>query len=164
MRKYIKFLQFVPHVFKLLMLFMMIPPFRIINSYYTLKSLHDICISKIVFISTYRVQKEIINLINFSFDVGKTIDTIVMNPPFGTRRKGADMDFLSMALKVESFFIMANAYLLLQLILVLFIYHLFRLLLEQFIPCIRHQQEMWVCLSLLFAASIIENWSLYVNS
>lgn len=81
-------------------------------------------------------------MINFSFDVGKTIDTIVMNPPFGTRRKGADMDFLSMALKVESFFIMANAYLLLQLILVLFIYHLFRLLLEQFIPYIRHQQEM----------------------
>ncbi|XP_044463577.1 rRNA N6-adenosine-methyltransferase METTL5-like isoform X2 [Mangifera indica] len=25
-----------------------------------------------------------------------------MNPPFGTRRKGADMDFLSVALKVAS--------------------------------------------------------------
>ncbi|GAB2292310.1 hypothetical protein Dimus_026558 [Dionaea muscipula] len=30
------------------------------------------------------------------------IDTIVMNPPFGTRRKGADMEFLSVALKVAS--------------------------------------------------------------
>lgn len=33
---------------------------------------------------------------------GKTIDTVVMNPPFGTRNKGADMDFLSVALKVAS--------------------------------------------------------------
>ncbi|GAB2219739.1 hypothetical protein Droror1_Dr00007376 [Drosera rotundifolia] len=32
----------------------------------------------------------------------KAIDTIVMNPPFGTRRKGADMEFLSVALKVAS--------------------------------------------------------------
>ncbi|GAB4852619.1 hypothetical protein Ancab_016833 [Ancistrocladus abbreviatus] len=32
----------------------------------------------------------------------KIIDTIVMNPPFGTRKKGADMDFLSVALKVAS--------------------------------------------------------------
>ncbi|KAL6585882.1 hypothetical protein OROMI_002526 [Orobanche minor] len=30
------------------------------------------------------------------------IDTVVMNPPFGTRKKGADMDFLSVALKVAS--------------------------------------------------------------
>ncbi|XP_021723603.1 methyltransferase-like protein 5 [Chenopodium quinoa] len=33
---------------------------------------------------------------------GKTVDTVVMNPPFGTRNKGADMDFLSVALKVAS--------------------------------------------------------------
>ncbi|XP_044463578.1 rRNA N6-adenosine-methyltransferase METTL5-like isoform X3 [Mangifera indica] len=33
---------------------------------------------------------------------GQTVDTVVMNPPFGTRRKGADMDFLSVALKVAS--------------------------------------------------------------
>ncbi|XP_011078301.1 methyltransferase-like protein 5 isoform X2 [Sesamum indicum] len=32
----------------------------------------------------------------------RAIDTVVMNPPFGTRKKGADMDFLSMALKVAS--------------------------------------------------------------
>ncbi|XP_051136880.1 uncharacterized protein LOC127255411 [Andrographis paniculata] len=32
----------------------------------------------------------------------QTIDTVVMNPPFGTRKKGADMEFLSMALKVAS--------------------------------------------------------------
>ncbi|KAL0337392.1 UNVERIFIED_CONTAM: rRNA N6-adenosine-methyltransferase METTL5 [Sesamum calycinum] len=32
----------------------------------------------------------------------QAIDTVVMNPPFGTRKKGADMDFLSMALKVAS--------------------------------------------------------------
>ncbi|KAF5742982.1 methyltransferase-like protein 5 isoform X2 [Tripterygium wilfordii] len=33
---------------------------------------------------------------------GRFIDTIVMNPPFGTRKKGADMDFLRLALKVAS--------------------------------------------------------------
>ncbi|KAF3341421.1 hypothetical protein FCM35_KLT00059 [Carex littledalei] len=33
---------------------------------------------------------------------GLLVDTIVMNPPFGTRKKGADMDFLSLALKVAS--------------------------------------------------------------
>eukprot|EP00262_Sarcandra_glabra_P004437 TRINITY_DN15463_c0_g1_i1.p1 TRINITY_DN15463_c0_g1~~TRINITY_DN15463_c0_g1_i1.p1 ORF type:complete len:206 (+),score=35.83 TRINITY_DN15463_c0_g1_i1:118-735(+) len=33
---------------------------------------------------------------------GQRVDTIVMNPPFGTRKKGIDMDFLSTALKVAS--------------------------------------------------------------
>ncbi|GLT98546.1 hypothetical protein SLE2022_160460 [Rubroshorea leprosula] len=33
---------------------------------------------------------------------GQTVDTIVMNPPFGTRKKGADMDFLFVALNVAS--------------------------------------------------------------
>ncbi|KAG6599459.1 rRNA N6-adenosine-methyltransferase METTL5, partial [Cucurbita argyrosperma subsp. sororia] len=33
---------------------------------------------------------------------GQVFDTIVMNPPFGTRRKGADMEFLSAALKLAS--------------------------------------------------------------
>lgn len=33
---------------------------------------------------------------------GQLVDTIVMNPPFGTRKKGSDMEFLSMALKVAS--------------------------------------------------------------
>ncbi|KDP33707.1 hypothetical protein JCGZ_07278 [Jatropha curcas] len=33
---------------------------------------------------------------------GHTCDTVVMNPPFGTRKKGADMDFLFVALKVAS--------------------------------------------------------------
>jgi rRNA N6-adenosine-methyltransferase METTL5 len=28
-------------------------------------------------------------------------DTVVMNPPFGTRRKGADMEFLAAALKLS---------------------------------------------------------------
>ncbi|KAL6221104.1 hypothetical protein ACLB2K_008856 [Fragaria x ananassa] len=32
----------------------------------------------------------------------EVVDTVVMNPPFGTRQKGADMDFLSVALKVAS--------------------------------------------------------------
>lgn len=36
--------------------------------------------------------------------VGPIVDTVVMNPPFGTRKKGADMDFLSMALKVRTKF------------------------------------------------------------
>ncbi|KAF3441902.1 hypothetical protein FNV43_RR15817 [Rhamnella rubrinervis] len=33
---------------------------------------------------------------------GQVVDTVIMNPPFGTRKKGADMDFLSVALKVAS--------------------------------------------------------------
>ncbi|XP_066377004.1 uncharacterized protein [Miscanthus floridulus] len=33
---------------------------------------------------------------------GIHVDTVVMNPPFGARRKGADMEFLSMGLKVAS--------------------------------------------------------------
>ncbi|KAG5569948.1 hypothetical protein H5410_059714 [Solanum commersonii] len=33
---------------------------------------------------------------------GQIVETVVMNPPFGTRRKGADMDFLSSAMKVAS--------------------------------------------------------------
>ncbi|XP_068653147.1 uncharacterized protein [Aristolochia californica] len=33
---------------------------------------------------------------------GGIVDTVVMNPPFGTRQKGADLDFLSMGLKVAS--------------------------------------------------------------
>ncbi|KAG6496007.1 hypothetical protein ZIOFF_043855 [Zingiber officinale] len=30
------------------------------------------------------------------------VDTVVMNPPFGTRRKGSDIEFLAKALKVAS--------------------------------------------------------------
>ncbi|KAG1330416.1 methyltransferase-like protein 5 [Cocos nucifera] len=30
------------------------------------------------------------------------VNTVVMNPPFGTRKKGSDMEFLSIALKVAS--------------------------------------------------------------
>ncbi|KAH9300809.1 hypothetical protein KI387_012392, partial [Taxus chinensis] len=33
---------------------------------------------------------------------GPTVDTVIMNPPFGTRKKGADLDFLSTALKVST--------------------------------------------------------------
>ncbi|XP_026409702.1 methyltransferase-like protein 5 [Papaver somniferum] len=33
---------------------------------------------------------------------GKIVDTVVMNPPFGTRKKGADMNFLAVAMKVAS--------------------------------------------------------------
>ncbi|CAL5438345.1 unnamed protein product [Camellia sinensis] len=33
---------------------------------------------------------------------GPIVDTVVMNPPFGTRKKGADMDFLFAALKIAS--------------------------------------------------------------
>ncbi|XP_022638545.1 methyltransferase-like protein 5 isoform X1 [Vigna radiata var. radiata] len=33
---------------------------------------------------------------------GSVVDTVIMNPPFGTRKKGADLDFLSVALKVAS--------------------------------------------------------------
>ncbi|KAG8093896.1 hypothetical protein GUJ93_ZPchr0012g20063 [Zizania palustris] len=33
---------------------------------------------------------------------GLLVDTVVMNPPFGTNNKGADMEFISMGLKVAS--------------------------------------------------------------
>lgn len=38
----------------------------------------------------------------FILNIGSVVDTVVMNPPFGTRIKGADMDFLSVALKVSA--------------------------------------------------------------
>ncbi|RYR07439.1 hypothetical protein Ahy_B05g074786 isoform A [Arachis hypogaea] len=34
--------------------------------------------------------------------LGQIVDTVIMNPPFGTRKKGADLDFLNVALKVAS--------------------------------------------------------------
>lgn len=40
-------------------------------------------------------------LIDIPLCVGQIVETVVMNPPFGTRRKGADMDFLSSAMKVR---------------------------------------------------------------
>ncbi|XP_020966129.1 methyltransferase-like protein 5, partial [Arachis ipaensis] len=33
---------------------------------------------------------------------GQIVHTVIMNPPFGTRKKGADLDFLNVALKVAS--------------------------------------------------------------
>jgi len=33
---------------------------------------------------------------------GPIVDTVIMNPPFGTRKKGADLDFLSVAMKVSN--------------------------------------------------------------
>ncbi|CAJ2636757.1 methyltransferase-like protein 5-like [Trifolium pratense] len=33
---------------------------------------------------------------------GPIVDTVIMNPPFGTRKKGADLEFLSVAMKVAS--------------------------------------------------------------
>ncbi|XP_038986153.1 rRNA N6-adenosine-methyltransferase METTL5 isoform X2 [Phoenix dactylifera] len=33
---------------------------------------------------------------------GQLVNTVVMNPPFGTRKKGSDMGFLTIALKVAS--------------------------------------------------------------
>ncbi|RYQ91669.1 hypothetical protein Ahy_B09g097652 isoform C [Arachis hypogaea] len=34
--------------------------------------------------------------------LGQIVHTVIMNPPFGTRKKGADLDFLNVALKVAS--------------------------------------------------------------
>ncbi|KAJ0436184.1 putative DNA methylase, N-6 adenine-specific, S-adenosyl-L-methionine-dependent methyltransferase [Helianthus annuus] len=45
------------------------------------------------------IQSEIKNL---PWRGRQIVDTVVMNPPFGTRKKGADMEFLSVALKVAS--------------------------------------------------------------
>lgn len=51
-----------------------------------------------------RVQEYSFSLIIIYYpaivSLGQVVDTVVMNPPFGTRRKGADMDFLSVSLKV----------------------------------------------------------------
>jgi hypothetical protein len=33
---------------------------------------------------------------------GPVVDTVIMNPPFGTRKKGADLEFLSVAMKVSN--------------------------------------------------------------
>lgn len=81
--------------------------------------------------------------------LGQTVDTVVMNPPFGTRKKGADMDFLSVALKVSiGLKIDAICFDLISFNLLcihcLCIGCWARLLLEQFIPYIRLPQEMWV--------------------
>ncbi|KAK6941492.1 hypothetical protein RJ641_026869 [Dillenia turbinata] len=60
---------------------------------------------------------------------GQVVDTLVMNLSFGTHRKGADMDFLSVALKI-----FGNA------ICSFKIEYLVILLLKQFIHCIRQLQ------------------------
>lgn len=39
-------------------------------------------------------------MLDISF-AGQLVNTVVMNPPFGTRKKGSDMEFLSIALKVR---------------------------------------------------------------
>uniref|UniRef100_A0A162AMK9 Methyltransferase-like protein 5 n=1 Tax=Daucus carota subsp. sativus TaxID=79200 RepID=A0A162AMK9_DAUCS len=72
---------------------------------------------------------------------GQIIDTVVMNPPFGTRRKGADMDFLSVALKViidcSVCLMPVNGF------AQCYLNHLFgRLLLKQFIHCTRPVREI----------------------
>ncbi|XP_058213784.1 uncharacterized protein LOC131325501 isoform X3 [Rhododendron vialii] len=46
-----------------------------------------------------RSSTEVVILVSF---VGPIVHTVVMNPPFGTRKKGADMDFLCAALKIAS--------------------------------------------------------------
>ena len=41
-------------------------------------------------------------MIIWVLSLGRIVDTVIMNPPFGTRKKGADLDFLSVALKVSN--------------------------------------------------------------
>ncbi|XP_058082413.1 uncharacterized protein LOC131230519 [Magnolia sinica] len=48
-----------------------------------------------------RLEKKVLYPINPIY-VGKIVDAVVMNPPFGTRKKGSDMDFLFTVLKVAS--------------------------------------------------------------
>lgn len=78
--------------------------------------------------------------------VGQIVDTVVMNPPFGTRKKGADMDFLAVALKVKmvlfSDFSDACLWIIFVLIDIFSLIGCVRWLLKQFILCIRAQQEM----------------------
>ena len=37
---------------------------------------------------------------NLAKQLRHPVDTVIMNPPFGTRRKGADLDFLRAAFQV----------------------------------------------------------------
>ena len=56
----------------------------------------------IFFTSLFSPERKYLSwLIDISLCVGQIVETVVMNPPFGTRRKGADMDFLSSAMKVR---------------------------------------------------------------
>lgn len=52
----------------------------------------------------FSVFQSILNLLadRKQFGAGILVDTVVMNPPFGTQKKGADMEFLSMGLKVRT--------------------------------------------------------------
>jgi hypothetical protein len=70
-----------------------------------------------------------------------------MNPPFGTRKKGADLEFLSVAMKVWKkivwmLVININLRVMKTLIYLCFIFRFIRLLLKLYILCIRLQQEM----------------------
>jgi|APAra0007618328_1042625.scaffolds.fasta_scaffold12423_1 predicted RNA methylase len=67
-----------------------------------------------------------------------------MNPPFGTRKKGADMEFLSAAMKVnnrkEYLFLLFSNFVSLGYMFTFDVW-LRRSPQRQFIPCIRHLPE-----------------------
>jgi hypothetical protein len=42
------------------------------------------------------------DLVILVFLPGPIVDTVIMNPPFGTRKKGAYLKFLSVAMKVSN--------------------------------------------------------------
>ncbi|XP_075081461.1 uncharacterized protein LOC107775069 isoform X2 [Nicotiana tabacum] len=48
------------------------------------------------------IDTESLEIASANADELEVVETVVMNPPFGTRRKGADMEFLSAAMKVAS--------------------------------------------------------------
>ncbi|XP_009607552.1 uncharacterized protein LOC107797895 isoform X4 [Nicotiana tabacum] len=48
------------------------------------------------------IDIESLEIASANADELEVVETVVMNPPFGTRRKGADMEFLSAAMKVAS--------------------------------------------------------------
>ncbi|XP_009607551.1 uncharacterized protein LOC107797895 isoform X3 [Nicotiana tabacum] len=63
-------------------------------------SLHGVFVNRSVI--GLDIDIESLEIASANADELEVVETVVMNPPFGTRRKGADMEFLSAAMKVAS--------------------------------------------------------------
>nr|XP_009772269.1 PREDICTED: methyltransferase-like protein 5 isoform X3 [Nicotiana sylvestris] len=63
-------------------------------------SLHGVFVNRSVI--GLDIDTESLEIASANADELEVVETVVMNPPFGTRRKGADMEFLSAAMKVAS--------------------------------------------------------------
>lgn len=91
--------------------------------------------------TSFQFNQKVTFLLNQRNVSGKIVDTVVMNPPFGTRKKGADMEFLSAAMKVKGE--KQNLFSLFSEFQITYIFNVLlpRWPLKLFIPCIRHLLE-----------------------